>query len=173
MPSDIKKKLVQQIAKDITEYPIVGMVDLQHLPAQQFQRMRSLLLKKQIKMIMAKKRLLVLALAQVQKDNIGTLANHIKGMAALIFSKDNPFTLYAMIQKNKSDAPAKPGQTSPKDVMVKAGPTTFAPGPIISELAAVGIKTKVEGGKLAIISDTIIVKEGEVISQKVARDRKC
>ena len=56
--------------------------------------------------------------------------------------------------------------------MIHAGPTSFAPGPIISELAAVGIKTKVEGGKLAVIQDTVIVREGQVISQKVSETLK-
>ncbi|HIG92724.1 TPA: 50S ribosomal protein L10 [Candidatus Woesearchaeota archaeon] len=172
MPSEIKKKLVQQIIKDVKEYPIVGVVDLQNLPAPQLQVMRSLLLKKQIKIIMARKRLLQLALKEVKKDNLMQLSDKIKGMPALIFSKDNPFTLYGIIQKNKSDASAKAGQTAPRDIVVKAGPTSFAPGPVISELAAVGIKTKVEGGKLAIISDTTVVKEGEVISAKVAETLK-
>ncbi|MBI2112759.1 50S ribosomal protein L10, partial [Candidatus Woesearchaeota archaeon] len=36
-----------------------------------------------------------------------------------------------MLEKNKSNAPAKPGQVAPKDITVKAGATSFAPGPII------------------------------------------
>src|SRR3989338_2422934 len=93
-------------------------------------------------------------------------------MPALILSKSNPFLLYSLIQKNKSEAPAKAGQKAPKDIVVKAGPTNFAPGPIISELAAVGIKTKVDKGKLVIIDDVTVAREGSEISGKVAETLK-
>ena len=90
----------------------------------------------------------------------------------LILSKSNPFALSSLIRKNKSEAPAKAGQISPKDIIVRAGATTFAPGPIISEFAAVGIKTKVDAGKLAIIDDVTVVKEGGTISAKLAETLK-
>jgi len=168
MVSDTKKQLVQKLVNDIQKYPIVGLVNMENLPGQQLQKMRTSLKAKGIVMCMARKRLLNLALQQAKKENIKQLADKLKGMPALIFASDNPFTLYSILQKSKSSAPAKPGQTSPKDIVVKAGPTNFAPGPIISELAAVGIKTKVENGKLAVITDATIVKEGEAISQKVS-----
>lgn len=168
MASDAKKKLVQQLSAEIKEYPIVGVVNLERLPAQQYQVMRSMLAKRGVKIRMARKRLLQRALDESNKKNIQQLRERIKGMPAIILSKDNPFSLYATIQKNKSEAPAKGGQVAPRDIIVKAGPTSFAPGPIISELAAVGIKTKVEAGKLAIMNDTTVAKEGQVISAKLA-----
>ncbi|MFA6461032.1 MAG: 50S ribosomal protein L10 [Candidatus Woesearchaeota archaeon] len=172
MVSELKIQLVAKLAKDIQKYPVVGLVDMHNLPAQQLQKMRITLKSKGVKMTMARKSLLQLALKDSKRENIVQLTDMIRGMPALLFSTENPFTLYATLQKSKSAAPAKAGQLSPKDIVVKAGPTSFAPGPIISELAAVGIKTKVEAGKLAVISDTTIVKEGEVISQKVSETMK-
>jgi len=69
---------------------------------------------------------------------------------------------------SKSKAPAKAGQIAPTDIMIPAGPTQFTPGPIISELAQVGIKTKVEEGKLSVIADVKFVKSGEKITPKQA-----
>ncbi|MBI2146290.1 50S ribosomal protein L10 [Candidatus Woesearchaeota archaeon] len=172
MVSETKKQFVQQLVQEIERSPIVGLVNMQNLPAPQLQTMRTTLRAKKVTIVMARKRLLQRALQQSTKKNIQQLAEQLKGMPALLFSQDNPFTLYSIIQKNKSEAPAKAGQTAPKDIMVKAGPTSFAPGPIISELAAVGIKTKVDQGKLAILQDAIIVKEGQVISEKVAETLK-
>ncbi|MBS3127258.1 50S ribosomal protein L10 [Candidatus Woesearchaeota archaeon] len=172
MVSEQKQQLVHELVQDIQHHPIVGVVNLQNLPAQQLQTMRAMLAKKKVKIRMARKRLLYRALAEAKKENMQELTKKIKGMPALIFAEDNPFSVYATIQKNKSEAPAKAGQIAPRDVVVKAGPTTFAPGPIISELAAVGIKTKVESGKLAIINDTTVVKEGNVITAKVAETLK-
>ncbi len=172
MVSIIKQKLVQQMVKDIQHYPIVGLVNFENLPAQQLQGMRAMLREKGVKIYMTRKKLLHLALVQSKKQNIEHLAEKITGLPALIFAESNPFTLYSLIQKNKSEAPAKAGQKSPKDIIVKAGGTNFAPGPIISELAAVGIKTKVDQGKLAIISDVKVAKEGDVISPKLAETLK-
>ena len=168
MASQKKQQQVQQLTREIQQAPIVGLLNLQNLPAAQLQRMRQTLAQKNVKIFMARKRLLHRALTAANKQNIQPLIEKLKGMPALLFTKENPFALYSLLQKNKSSAAAKPGQIAPHDLTVKAGPTSFAPGPIISELAAVGIKTKVEGGKLAIISDTVIIKEGQPISQKVS-----
>ncbi|HLD79263.1 MAG TPA: 50S ribosomal protein L10 [Candidatus Nanoarchaeia archaeon] len=172
MVSQQKKQLVQQLIKDIDQYPIVGVLNLQNLPAQQLQAMRAMLKQKGVKLSMTKKKLLELALDQSKKENLQQLKQKIKGMPALLFTKDNPFALNVLIERNKSEAPAKAGQTAPRDIVVKAGPTSFAPGPIISELAAVGIKTKVNAGKLEVIQDTTVAKEGDIISPKVAETLK-
>lgn len=172
MVSETKKRQVQELVQNIKSTPIVGVVNFENLPAQQLQKMRALLLKDDIHLVMMRKRLLQLALKESQRHNVEHLIEKIKGMPALIFSKNNPFKLYALIQKNKSEAPAKAGQKAPKNIMVSAGPTSFAPGPIISELAAVGIKTKVDAGKLVIIADTTVAKEGDVISPKLAETLK-
>lgn len=172
MVSEQKQQLVQTLTKKVKEYPIVGVVNMQTLPAQQLQVMRNTLRKKGVEIVMTRKRLILKALQDSHKENIAQLAEKVKGMPALILTKDNPFSLYGTIQKNKSEAPAKAGQTAPRDIVVKAGATNFAPGPIISELAAVGIKTKVDAGKLAILADVTVAKEGAVISSKLAETLK-
>src|SRR3989338_1393900 len=167
-----KQELVHKLAGEIKNSPIIGVADLESLPSQQLQVMKGALRRKGVTLVMTRKRLLAKALEASGKQNMPDLVNRMKGVPALILTKENPFALYKFIQKNKSEAAAKPGQIAPRDLMVKAGPTNFAPGPIISELAAVGIKTKVEAGKLSVIQDTIIVKEGAVISQKVSETLK-
>ena len=119
---------------------------------------------------MAKQKLITLAIekAKASKSNLEEIEQHMKGMPALLSTKENPFKLFKIIKKNKSKAPAKTGQILPADAKVSAGPTNFAPGPIISELAAFGIKTKVENGKLVIQEDTIIATEGTEIDDKLA-----
>ena len=168
MVSAKKKELVQNLIKQIKSYPIVGLVNMQNLPAQQLQNMRAMFRKKSVQIVMTRRKLIQLALKDSKLENIDQLTEKIKGMPALILSKDNPFTLYSVIQKNKSQAPAKAGQIAPNDIVVKAGPTSFAPGPIISELGAVGIKTKVDGGKLTITDDVVVAKEGDEITPALA-----
>jgi large subunit ribosomal protein L10 len=172
MVSEKKIGLVADLVKLVKEYSIVGIVNMHSLPARQLQNMRAMLGSKGVKIIMARKKLLELVLNNSGLENIQELKAKIKGMPALILSKENPFVLYSVIQKNKSSAPAKAGQEAPRDIVVAAGATNFVPGPIISELAAVGIKTKVENGKLAIINDAVVAKEGDVISAKLAETLK-
>ncbi len=164
-----KKDLVEDFARLIKEYPIIGAVNLENLPAPQLNKMR-LQLRGMVVLKMGKRRLLKLAIEKAKKDKPGIekIEQYLKGMPALLFTKENPFKLYKIVQKSKSTAPAKAGQTAPYDIAIPAGPTPFAPGPIIGELGMLGIKTSVEGGKVAVVKDSIVVKEGEEIKPKVA-----
>jgi large subunit ribosomal protein L10 len=164
-----KKDEVKHIKKLIADHPYFGLVDLESLPALQFQRMR-IALKDKITVKVTKKRLIKLAISEMKdsKPNIEAVLNHMGGMVALIFTKESPFRLYSLLSKSKTRAPAKPGQTAPYNIIIPAGPTPFAPGPVISELASVGIKTSVQEGKLVVKEDIVVAREGEKIKQKVA-----
>jgi large subunit ribosomal protein L10 len=166
MASDKKKQTVQELKKLIAEYPIVGVVDMQNLPAPQMQQMRGAL-RGSVELRMARRRLLAMAL-ESSGNGAEKLVERLSGMPALLFTKDNPFRLYKVIQKNKSSAPAKAGQTAPNDIVIPAGPTPFAPGPVIGELGAIGLKTGVEDGKVAIKEDSVVCKRGDVISGPIA-----
>jgi large subunit ribosomal protein L10 len=166
---DVKKATVKEFTKLILEYPIIGTINMESLPTPQLQTMRSQL-RETVLMKMTKRRLIDLAFdeAEKKKPGVAKLKDYMRGMPALLFTKENPFILFKTLQKNKSNAPAKGGQTAPIDIIVKAGSTSFAPGPIISELGGIGIKTGIENGKVAIKEDSLVVKEGEVISANVA-----
>lgn len=151
------------------EYSIVGVVDVEGLPAPQFQRIRATL-KGKVEVLIIKKNLIELVLSDLEKTykGISELTKSMNGVVGLIFTNDNPFTIYKFVQKNKSSAPAKSGQVAPKDIVVPAGPTSFAPGPIIGELGALKIKAGINAGKVEIKEDAIVAKEGETISQELA-----
>lgn len=167
--NDLKRKQVQDFITLIKEYPIVGVVNMEGLPTPQLQTMRAKL-RDTVDLRMAKGRLIKIALKECDSDKKGILelADKMRGMPALLFTKGNPFSLFKELKKNKSSAPAKAGQIAPKDIVVPAGPTSFAPGPIIGELGAFKIKTKVDAGKLVIQDDTVVAKEGEEISSDLA-----
>jgi large subunit ribosomal protein L10 len=167
--SELKKQTVKKLQDLITEHDIIGAVNMENLPAAQLQQMRGTLRGK-IDLFMTKRRLMKVAIDSIKekKQGITEIVPHLKGMPALLFTKENPFSLFKTLKKSKSQAPAREGQIAPKNIEVKAGPTNFAPGPIIGELGSVGIKCGVEGGKVAIKSDSIVVKEGEVINKKQA-----
>ncbi|MBR9690807.1 50S ribosomal protein L10 [Candidatus Woesearchaeota archaeon] len=163
-----KKQIVNDFAKLAQEYPIVGAVNMEGMPTPQLQTMRTQLRKDEVVLKMTKKRLLKLALEKADKKGLEKIIPYLKGQPALIFTKENPFKLFKNLEKNKSSAPAKAGQIAPKDIVVEAGPTPFAPGPVIGELGAIGIKAGIDAGKVAIKEEAIVVKEGEEIPANVA-----
>ncbi len=164
-----KRKVAGKLAELILTHPIIAAVNLENLSTSQLQQMRSQLRNK-IVMIMTKKRVIKIAIESVkeQKKGIEQLESYLKGMPALIFTKENPFLLFKTLKKSKTSAPAKAGQTAPFDIKVTKGPTSFSPGPIIGELARFAIKAGVENGKIVIKEDSTVVKDGQKISEKAA-----
>jgi len=164
-----KSKVVADYVKLLREYPIVGALNLENLPTKQMQSMRASLRESAV-IKMSKRRLMRIAIEQVkaEKPGIEKIEQYMLGMPALLFTRESPFALYKTLQKKKSPAPAKAGQTAPKDIIIPKGPTPFAPGPIIGELGQLKIKAGIEGGKVAIKEDCLLVKQGEKISEKQA-----
>ncbi|MBI2565056.1 50S ribosomal protein L10 [Candidatus Woesearchaeota archaeon] len=164
-----KKETLTSLVKYFKDCPIVGIANFESLPAAQLQVMRGKFRGK-AEFFMTKKRIIKLAIEEAKKSNpdLAKISEHLVGMPALLFSKENPFSLYKLIKKNKTPAPAKPGQKAPKEIVVRAGPTPFAPGPVISELSQLGIKSGVEEGKIVIKEDKIVANEGDVISSNLA-----
>lgn len=168
----ISKKKERDVASLVTlikQYPVIGILDMTNLPALQFQRIRSKL-RDVIAFRMIKKRLIKIAFDNTKNDKKGIekLKERLTGIPALIFTKEDPFKLAKILKQEISPAAAKPGQISPDDIAIPAGPTPFIPGPMIGELGVMGIKTMVQNGKIHIREDKIIVKKGEVINNKVA-----
>ena len=165
-----KYEFVEKIAKLIQEYPVVGVVNIENIPAAQMQKMRANLRGKSL-LIVGKNRLIRLAFqkAEENKKGIANLSNYIDGQTALIFAKMNAFKLIKLLDASKTKAPAKGGEIAPEDIVIPAGETQFKPGPIISEFQRVGLPAAVQKGKIVIRKDTLLVKRGEKISREVAQ----
>lgn len=166
--SQVKKNEVESIRELFDKYKVVAIIDMENLPALQLQRMK-FQLKDKIVLKLSKKRLIKLAIDQVKnKKDVEKIKDNLKGMSALLFTNEDPFKLYKLLKKSKSNAPAKPGQIAPKDLIIPAGPTNFSPGPIIGELGQAGLKTEVKEGKISIKEDKLLVKQGQIINAKAA-----
>jgi len=164
-----KKDLVKELEALLQKYPIIGVVNMEGLPAAQLGQLKKGLRGK-AELFMTKRRLMKIAIEGVKGKvpHIEQIIPLLRGMPALLLTNDNPFALYKFLKKSKSPAPAKAGQESPRDIVIPAGPTPFAPGPVISELAAVGIKAGVEGGKVAVRQDSLVIKQGEKFKAPLA-----
>ena len=161
-----KKKDVRELAGHVDKFKTICVVNMEGLPARQLQVIRNKVRDKAT-VRMSKKVIIQRALKDAKNKHAEALLEHLKGMPALLFSDVDAFELFQTLKSNQSPAAAKAGQISPRDIEIKAGPTSLTPGPAISTLSAVGLAAGVDAGKITIKKEKVIVKEGEEFTQPV------
>ncbi len=159
---------VRSLAQSIKKSKMVGIVQVEGIKTKQLQGIRNSLRGKAI-IRKARNTLMVRALKESRVKEIDEMVPYIRGSVAFIFSEQDPYSLGKFLSENKTYAPAKGGQVSPKDIVVPAMNTGVAPGPFISELAALKIPARVKGGVIHVTEDTVVVRAGEVISNAMAQ----
>lgn len=159
---------VAELAVRIEGSEMIGLVNVEGVGARQLSGIRESL-RGSATMMMARNTLMIRALEAAKKKGIKDLIEHVTGPVAFMFSNQDPFVLTKFLGENKAAAPAKGGQTAPNDIIVPAMNTGVAPGPFISELAALKIPARVKGGVIHITDDTVAVKAGDVISNAMAQ----
>lgn len=158
---------VAELAARIDDSEMIGLVNVEGVGAKQLTGIRESL-RGSATMIMARNTLMIRALEIAKKKRIKDLVEHVSGPVAFMFSNEDPFVLTKFLSENKAAAPAKGGQIAQKDIVVPAMNTGVAPGPFISELAALRIPSRVKGGVIHVTDDTVAVKAGDVISNAMA-----
>jgi len=164
-----KATMADHVAGKLREYGTVAVIDLQKVRGKQINEARKTLRGlseiKQVKCTTAK-----LAVEKVgdSKPGIDKISGYLHGMILLLFSDLDPFKIQSMLRRNTTKLHAKAGDVAPEDIMVPAGNTGIAPGPVISELNAVGIPTRIDTGSVWITKDTMVAKMGDRISPHLA-----
>ena len=92
--SESKKKIVEELLKLGKDYPIIGLLNMENLPAKQLQKINEKL-RGDFVLRMAKKRIIKIAFDKLKEDKKGIdkLTEYFKGMPALIFTNKDPFGL--------------------------------------------------------------------------------
>jgi len=103
-----------------------------------------------------------------EKAELKKLEEYLTGSNVYLFTDLNPFRLALLLERGKVKTTAKSGDIAAFDVIVPAGNTGQPPGPIISQLNAVGLPTRIESGSVWINKDTLVVRKGETISERLA-----
>jgi len=147
----------------------VAVVDIKGMPGKQFHNLRAKL-RKDVTIKVIRKTIILHALEQIKahKHNIDQLKDKLGSMPTIILSKEGPFQISKLFMENKAPTFAKAGDIAPRNIEIDEGPTPFTPGPMISELSAIGLKVKVDSGKIVVMQKSIVAKEGMPIKQEVA-----
>ncbi len=166
-----KQQEVEELKNVVKSGSVVGIINLEGVPAKSLQEMRSKL-RGDAEIRGSRNKLIQIALENIAEEDseeeIKGLIDHIERSAALLVSNKNPFRLYKMLEESKTSAPAKSGSIAPNDIVVPEGETDFAPGPIVGDLQGVGIAAQIEEGNVIITEDSMVTEEGEEISEEVA-----
>ncbi len=166
MKKDEKPKFVSRLSQMVDEYSVIGLLNMHKMPARALQQMRESMRGTTV-IKMGRKTLIKKALSS-SKKNVSSLEEKLAGEPALLLTNENPFRLFRLLKENRTPASAKPGDVAGKDIVIQKGATNLPPGPSISTLQKVGLKTSVQGGKIAVMADKVVCKAGEKITQELA-----
>jgi large subunit ribosomal protein L10 len=161
-----KKDEIEDIKNLITTHSSVGIVGVHGIPSNQLQVMRKNL-RGLADIKMCRNSLIDRALGESSED-VKKIGNYVEDQTALLFTNENPFKLYKILEGGKTQAPIKGGAVSPKDIVIEKGPTSFPPGPIVGELTGAGIPAGIEGGKVVIRETKTVARKGDVVDAKLA-----
>jgi large subunit ribosomal protein L10 len=168
-PQVLEEKIgqVEEIKELLKEYKSIGLASLQKVRAAQLQELKKNLAGT-VYMRVLKNTLTKLAIENMEKGDLKKLEEYLEGSNLFLFTNLNPFKLALLLERGKVKTTAKSGDTAAMDVVIPAGSTGQPPGPIISQLNAVGLPTRIESGSVWVSKDTLVVRKGETISERLA-----
>jgi len=162
-----KTSEVEAIKDLLKGYKSIGIASLQKVRAAQLQELKKNLAGK-VYMRVLKNTLTKFAIEDMDRDDLTKLEEYLEGSNLFLFTNLNPFKLALLLEHGKVKTTAKSGDTAAMDVVIPAGNTGQPPGPIISQLNAVGLPTRIESGSVWVSKDTLVVRKGERISTRLA-----
>ena len=161
-----KIDFVKKLAAELKQAKVIAVASNAFLPAKQFNKVKKNA-RGSVQVAFARHTLLKRALEQ-GKPEAKELEPFFGNGTVLLLSDLPAFKLFALLKKTRNKAFAKPGQIAPSDILVQAGETNLPPGPVLTELKNAGIQAKIQGPKVVIAKDAVVVKKGAVITPIVA-----
>ena len=167
--SATKLQEVEELTALVKDFKVIGLAKLEKVPAKTLHNLRDTL-RGDVIIRMSKKKLIQKAFKASKKKNLTELADNILGITAMLFTNMNPIKLAQFLESKAVKGPAKPGDLAPGDIVVKAGDTKIAPGPIISELSQnLKLQTLIKNGTIHIRTDKVTHTVGQLIDAKQAQ----
>lgn len=163
-----KAEEVEEIKAFMQKHKTLGVASLQKVRSAQLQELRRKL-EDSVQLRVVKNTIVRRAFAECKdKPELEGLEKYLAGSNIFLFTNLNPFKLALLLQKSRVETTAKAGDIAAHDVIVHAGNTGLPPGPIISQLGAVGLPTRIEAGSVWVTRDALVAKKGDVIEARLA-----
>ncbi len=162
-----KSQMYQQLQELPKKYNVLALVRMEKVRSSQLLPLRKKLLG-EVEIVSVKDKLARLALEKTGIKGIEKFVSKLNGQCLFMFTNMSPFKLNVLLGKNKVMLSARGGDLASMDVVIPPKNTGIAPGPMLTDFKENGIPTKIDQGTIWILRETIPVKKGEVISEKLA-----
>ncbi len=162
-----KSNEVEAIKDIFKEYKSIGIASLKKVRASQLQGLKKTMEGK-VYLRVLKNTLIKIALEEMDQVELKKLEEYLDGSNVFLFTDLNPFKLALLLERGKVKTTAKANDIAAMDVVIPASNTGQPPGPVISQLNAVGLPTRIENGSVWVSKDTLVVRKGEIINERLA-----
>ena len=162
-----KTQMYQQLQELPKKYSVLALVRMEKVRGSQLLPLRKKL-QGEVEIVSIKDKVAKLAFAKAGITGVDKLSEKIAGQCVFMFTNMSPFKLNVLLGKNKVMLFARGGDTASMDVVIPPKNTGIAPGPMLTDFKENGIATKIDQGTIWIMKETIPVKKGEAISEKLA-----
>ena len=162
-----KVQMYQQLQELPKKYKSVSIIQMRKVRSTQILPLRKSL-KGEVEFVCVKDKVAAKALETLDVPGIKEMIGELKGQIMFIFTNMSPFKLNVLLAKNKIMMGARGGDIASMEILVPAKNTGIAPGPMLTEFKEAGIPTKIDQGTIWIAKDSIPVKKGEAINEKLA-----
>ena len=162
-----KAQMYQQLQELPKKYNVLALVRMEKVRGSQLLPLRKKL-QGEVEIVSIKDKVAKLAFAAAGITGIDKLSEKVTGQCVFMFTNMSPFKLNVLLGKNKVMLFARGGDVASMDVVIPPKNTGIAPGPMLTDFKENGIATKIDQGTIWIMKETVPVKQGEVISEKLA-----
>ena len=162
-----KTQMYQQLQELPKKYKVLALVRMEKVRASQILSLRKKL-KGEVEFVSIKDKVAQKAFAKLDFPGIKNMIEKLTGQCLFMFTNMSPFKLSVLLAKNKMMLRARAGDIATVDVVIPQKNTGFAPGPMLTDFKDAKVPTKIDQGTIWITKETIPVKKGEVISEKLA-----
>jgi len=162
-----KTQMYQQLQELPKKYSVLALVRMEKVRGSQLLPLRKKL-QGEVEIVSIKDKVAKLAFEKAGITGIDKLSEKIAGQCVFMFTNMSPFKLNVLLGKNKVMLFARGGDTASMDVVIPPKNTGIAPGPMLTDFKENNIPTKIDQGTIWIMKETIPVKKGEPISEKLA-----
>jgi len=162
-----KEQMYQQISELPKKYNVLALVRMEKVRASQLLPLRKKL-QGEVEIFSVKDKVARLALEKAGVKGIDKFVDKLEGQCLFMFTNMSPFKLNVLLGKNKVMLFARGGDSASMDVVIPPKNTGIAPGPMLTDFKENNIPTKIDQGTIWIMKETVPVKKGESISEKLA-----
>ena len=171
--TDVNRKTVKEKVEEVKDtigqmkkYKTVALLSLFQLPDALFQSLRKKIREDGGKVFVLRKP--VISRVLESNKRLAPYVGETNKPVALIYTNGSPYELNQFFKQHRKKRAAKVGDIAIAPIIIPEGDTDLPPGPVLSELKAAGLNVQIKAGKIAVVKESTLAKEGEKLTgQKV------